>query len=228
MRASWGWSSQPPPSYPPEAENVPVYDASPGAAYYTLTAPNNLNITHWGHELNSWSLLTSLQIIKDNGDVIATYGFSDTLISGVTSLAPDTTQSSSGSSYSVTHSTSTTVAEDGPTYTLAPEDIGANMSVQVSFVDDGGTTEVLTSPDFQAVSQVLGVVTLSGTEAQFSTLTATLVDDNGFNPANVTWSWHKQDGEALAGATSPTYPSHNHMLVSCSMHGHSTLMIWGR
>jgi VCBS repeat-containing protein len=106
-------------------------------------------------------------------------------------------------------------AADAATYTLSDEDVGAVISVQVSFVDDNGTSETLVSADTVAVANVndapSGNVTIIGMETEDQTLFAdssTITDiDNGSASSGVvidTYQWLR-DGVAITGATTASY-----------------------
>ncbi len=99
----------------------------------------------------------------------------------------------------------------GETYVLTQADVGAAITVTVSWTDGGNTAESLTSAATAAVANVndapTGAVTIGGTATQGQTLTAVtsgIADPDG--PATLTFSyqWHR-DGEDITGATGATY-----------------------
>ncbi len=97
----------------------------------------------------------------------------------------------------------------GSTYVLAQADVGAAITVTVSWTDDGGTAESLTSSATAMVANVnddpTGAVTIAGTATQGETLTAvtdTIADPDGLG--TFTYQW-KRDGADIAGATGSTY-----------------------
>ncbi len=96
------------------------------------------------------------------------------------------------------------------TYTLGDNDVGSQISVQVSYTDGNGTDEgPLTSTQTAAVTNVndtpSGVPTISGTATEDQTLTA---DTSGISDADGLGSFSYQwlrDGVAICGATASTY-----------------------
>ncbi|MYH93963.1 MAG: hypothetical protein F4126_09605, partial [Acidimicrobiaceae bacterium] len=101
------------------------------------------------------------------------------------------------------------------TYTLVQADVGQNISVTVSFTDNGGNTESLTSTATGSVANVndaaTGAPTITGAATQGQTLTANagnMADPDGLPsttfPSGYTFQW-KRGGTAITGATSRTY-----------------------
>ncbi|WP_315900559.1 calcium-binding protein [Maritimibacter alkaliphilus] len=97
----------------------------------------------------------------------------------------------------------------GAGYTLGADDIGARISVRVSYTDGHGTAERLTSAATAAVVNTNdapeGEVVIRGEVAQGSTLTAdtsTLSDGDGVGTLSYQWL---RDGTAISGATGGTY-----------------------
>jgi hypothetical protein len=95
------------------------------------------------------------------------------------------------------------------TYTLGDADVGAQMSVQVSYIDGHGTAEALTSSPSAAVANVndapTGAPVISGTATEDQVLTAdtsTISDADGLGPFSYQWL---RAGTAIAGATASTY-----------------------
>ena len=102
-------------------------------------------------------------------------------------------------------------ATSGGTYTLTRADIGSSISVRVTFTDDDGFTEMLTSPATAAVlsnnSAVGGAVTITGTLAVGETLTADtsgITDANGLTMVMFAHQWIRGTSD-ISGATSRTY-----------------------
>ncbi len=97
------------------------------------------------------------------------------------------------------------------TYILTQADVGAAISVAVSWTDAGSIVETLTSDATANVANLndspTGSVTISGTVTQGQTLTAvtsTIVDPDG--PASLTFSYQwKRDSTDISSATSRTY-----------------------
>ena len=100
----------------------------------------------------------------------------------------------------------------GSTYTLAVADEGKAVSMKVSFTDDAGNAETLTSAatatvEAKANSPATGAPTISGTAQVGETLTAEtsgIADEDGVDNAAFTYQW-LADGADIAGATGSTY-----------------------
>ena len=101
---------------------------------------------------------------------------------------------------------------NGETYTLAPDDEGKTIKVKVSFNDEAGNPETLTSAATTAVaarpnSPATGLPTISGTAQVDETLTADtsgIADSDGLAAAVFTYQWLADDAE-IQGATGSTY-----------------------
>ena len=102
----------------------------------------------------------------------------------------------------------------GSTYTLADTDEGKAIKVGVTFTDDAGNEETLTSAATEAVaaaptsnSPATGVPTISGAAQVGETLTAnpsSIADADGLSKAQYEYQWLADDSE-IAGATNATY-----------------------
>ena len=101
------------------------------------------------------------------------------------------------------------------TYTLAGDDAGKAVKVRVSFTDDGGNDEELTSAATGAVAPApppantpaTGAPTITGTAQVGETLTAGatgIADDDGLSNATFAYQWLADDAE-INGATASTY-----------------------
>ena len=98
------------------------------------------------------------------------------------------------------------------TYTLVADDIGKTIKVRVSFTDDGGNEETLTSAPTSAVEAKLnipatGLPTIRGRAQVGETLTADttgIADHNGLENATFGYQW-LADGTAIDGATGRDY-----------------------
>jgi hypothetical protein len=95
------------------------------------------------------------------------------------------------------------------TYQLAQADVDTNITLKVTYLDGGGTTETLTSAAKGPVTNVndlpTGKVTVQGDAAVGKTLTAntsTLSDEDGLGTLSYQWL---RDNSAITGATSSTY-----------------------
>ena len=87
------------------------------------------------------------------------------------------------------------------TYTLVDTDEGKAIKVRVSFTDDAGNEETLTSEATAAVAAqnipATGTPTISGTAQVHETLTAddsSIADTDGMNAATVVYQWMASDG----------------------------------
>ena len=98
------------------------------------------------------------------------------------------------------------------TYTLAEADEGKAVSVKVSFTDDAGNDETLTSAATAAAeakpnTPATGQPTISGTAQVGETLTADtsgIADDDGLSNSVFSYQW-QADGAEISSATSDTY-----------------------
>jgi len=106
------------------------------------------------------------------------------------------------------------VGIDGATavdYTLTEADVGAQISVEVTYTDGGDTLETVVSAATAAVEAAFentpptGEVTITGTATEGENLTANpdaVVDVDGLGEFNYQWL---RDGETIDGATSVSY-----------------------
>ena len=100
----------------------------------------------------------------------------------------------------------------GSSYTLTNSDEGEAVKVRVSFTDDAGNEESLTSEATDAVearpnSPATGAPTISGTPQVGETLTADsagIADEDGLDNAAFTYQWVADDTD-IAGATGSSY-----------------------
>ena len=100
----------------------------------------------------------------------------------------------------------------GSTYTLADGDEGRAIRIQVSFTDDGGNEETLTSAATVAVearpnSPATGAPTVTGTAQVGQTLTADtsgISDADGLTNVAFGYQWLADDAD-IGGATESTY-----------------------
>ena len=96
-------------------------------------------------------------------------------------------------------------------YTLAAADAGKTIKVRVTFTDDGGNEESLTSAATDAVaaadSPATGAPTISGTAQVGETLragTSGIADSNGLTSATFAYQWVADDAD-ISGATGSSY-----------------------
>ena len=100
----------------------------------------------------------------------------------------------------------------GKTYALTAADEGKTVKVQVSFTDDAGNEETLTSTATDAVaglpnSPATGAPIISGTAKVGETLTAEttgIADTDGLDNASFAYQWLADDAD-ISGATGKTY-----------------------
>ena len=99
--------------------------------------------------------------------------------------------------------------ETNTTLALSEVDVGKKISVTVTYTDQQGTSETVTSISTNAVSNKndlpTGSVTLSGEaiEGQVLSLdTSTIADADGLGDFSISWL---RDGETISGATSSNY-----------------------
>ena len=100
----------------------------------------------------------------------------------------------------------------GSSYTLVDSDEGKAVSVTVSFTDDTGNAETLTSAATTAVeaipnSPATGAPAIGGTAQVGETLTADtsgIADDDGLDNASFSYQW-QADGADISDATASTY-----------------------
>ena len=98
------------------------------------------------------------------------------------------------------------------TYTLTDDDAGKTIKVRVSFTDDAGNEETLTSAVTAAVaarpnSPATGLPSIGGTPQVDQTLTADttgIADEDGLTNVSYTYQWIANDAD-IEGATNSTY-----------------------
>ena len=98
------------------------------------------------------------------------------------------------------------------TYTLDADDVGKTIKVRVSFTDDAGGEEALTSAATGKVAAAAnnpatGAPTISGTAQVGETLTAStsdIADEDGLDNASFSYQWQADDS-AITDATGSTY-----------------------
>jgi hypothetical protein len=101
------------------------------------------------------------------------------------------------------------VGATSDTYTLTDTEIGKTITVTISYTDNKGNSEVVSSLPTIAVTRIpnvgpTGSVTITGTAQVSQVLTAlnTLADADGLGTLNYQWS---ADDHAITGATTNTY-----------------------
>ena len=94
---------------------------------------------------------------------------------------------------------------NGLVYTLTQSDVNSVMSVTVSYTDQQGTSESLTSAGTSAVANLndAASVAVSGTATEDQVLTATVTDEDGAS-GTITYQWYRTS-TMISGANSQTY-----------------------
>ena len=136
----------------------------------------------------------------------------ETLTADVSGIADEDGLTNATFSYQWAADGSDIAGATGSTYTLADADEGKAISVQVSFTDDRGNAESLTSAAMAEVqpkpnSPATGAPTISGTAQVGQTLTADvsgIADEDGLTNVSYTYQW-AADGSDIADATDSTY-----------------------
>lgn len=95
---------------------------------------------------------------------------------------------------------------DGATqnsYAISADDFNHKISAVVTYVDDKGFDNSITSAQTRTISAVdlPGTLSINGTAKQDQTLNAELMDGNGFDVNNATFSWFA-DNQVISGETS--------------------------
>jgi len=91
-------------------------------------------------------------------------------------------------------------------YVLVQDDVGAAISVAVSYTDAIMGTENIVSSMTALIENVndVGVATISGTPTQGQKLTANIIDDDGTTPGTFSYQWNR-GGSPITGATLSEY-----------------------
>ena len=189
----------------------------PAGTYYLEVSYTNLN----GHEKGVSSSLFSVVAALPNSPATGT-----PTISGTAQVGETLTANTSGVidadglsniqyEYQWLASRDTEISgATGSTYTVAAADEGKTIKVRVSFTDDAGNDETLTSGATEAVSAAptpntpaTGAPSVSGTAQVGETLTANtsgIADADGLINVQYEYQWLADDSD-IAGATNATY-----------------------
>ncbi|TLU61844.1 hypothetical protein FE810_13580 [Thalassotalea litorea] len=93
-------------------------------------------------------------------------------------------------------------------YLLTSDEAGSKITVSVAYTDNDGYDESFKSTASSTVevpaTNVPGTITITGTLESGQVITANLMDDNGVDPSNVTYSW-MADGTESIGSDSSTF-----------------------
>ena len=212
------------------ANDVEISDATDSS--YTVTATDEGNPIHvrvtFTDDAGNEESLTSNPVVAATFNSIATGA---PTISGTTQVGQILTASTSDISDSDgldnANFTYQWISNDGTedshiqnatgsTYTVGADDEGRTIKVRVSFADDRGNHETLTSTATAAVtarpnSAATGAPTISGTAQVGQMLTVStsdISDSDGLDNANFTYQWLSNDGTSdsnISGASSSTY-----------------------
>ena len=136
----------------------------------------------------------------------------ETLAEDTTGIADDDGLDSAAFSYQWLAADAEINGATASTYTLVAADAGKAIRVQVSFTDDAGNDEELTSAATGAVaarpnSLATGAPTILGTAQVGETLTADtsgIADEDGLTNASFAYQW-QADGADISGATDSSY-----------------------
>ena len=137
----------------------------------------------------------------------------DTVTADVTGIADADGLTGVAYAYQWLSGDSELTGETNASYTLARTDFGQAVAVRVTFTDDAGNPEVLTSEGIYPVmtarenTPAAGMPTISGTPQVGQTLTADtsgVTDDDGLDDVNYAYAWLAGDDE-ISGATGSAY-----------------------
>ena len=140
----------------------------------------------------------------------------ETLTANTSGIADEDGKANASFDYQWLADDSDIAGATGSTYTPVDGDAGKAIKVRVSYTDDAGTTETLTSEATAAVAArpntpATGTPTIGGTAQVGETLTADtsgIADADGLTGVAFTYQWIRNDGTAdtdIFGATGETY-----------------------
>ena len=185
-----------------------------------------------GHEATLHSATTGVVVVRPNSpatgapNITGTAQVGETLTADASGIA-DTdglTNVSYGYQWIANDGTSDTdiTGATDSSYTLVAADEGKTIKVEISFTDDAGSEETLTSTATEAVSfavqqqitnsSATGTPTISGTVRVGETLTADtagIADTDGLTNVSYSYQWIRNDGTSdteIQDATGETYP----------------------
>ena len=136
----------------------------------------------------------------------------ETLTADISGIADDDGLDNVSFSYQWLADGTDIASATGSTYALVDTDEGMVITVTVSFTDDAGNAESLTSAATEAVAPkpntpATGLPVITGTAQVGETLTADtsgIADDDGLADAVFTYQW-RADGADISGAAGDTY-----------------------
>ena len=171
-----------------------------------------------GNEETLTSAATAAVAAKPNSQatgaptITGTVQVGETLTADVSSIVDEDGLADATFSYQWLADDTDTPGANGSSYTLAEADEGKAVKVRVSFTDDAGNQETLTSAATEAVaakpnSQATGAPTITGTAQVGETLDAdvsSIADEDGLEKATFAYQWLAGDAD-VAGATGSSY-----------------------
>lgn len=179
----------------------------PDASYITATATGNLGTSEFA--TNLFLATGNPANASPTGEVTV----SGSLVQGALLTAANTLVDANGRSgplqYQWLRNGTAIGGATGSTYTLTQADVGSSVSVTVSYTDDDGFAETVTSAPAGPIANLndapVGTVTISGVATQGETLAAAaaVTDADGL-PATLQYQWYR-NGAAISGATAASY-----------------------
>ena len=213
-----------------EARGIRVYVDDTGSAATTYTDADTVDGEHHsyqvrairGNELSAHSNYLDLRgkevtVVPNSSAtgapaITGTARVGETLTADVSGIADEDGLTNAAYRYQWLADGADILGTTGSTYTLVGSDQGKAISVRVSFADDGGNDETLTSAATNAVdakpnTPATGLPVISGTAQVGETLTADtsgIADEDGLGNAALAYQWQADDAE-ISGATDETY-----------------------
>ena len=201
---------------------------TPAASHKGLAISVRVSFTDdAGHNETLTSATTALVLAAANSpatgapSISGTARVGETLTADTSAIADDDGLTNVSYSYQWLAAGTDLSGATGSTYTLTASEQGKTIQVRVSFTDDAGNNESLTSTATDEVdpaiqpqksnSPATGVPTISGTARVGETLTANtsaIADDDGLTSVSFSYQWIRNDGVSdtdIAGASGSTY-----------------------
>ena len=185
---------------------------------YRVKAISMAGLSEWSNSVNVTPLepQESTENIPATGQptISGTAQVRETLTADTTSIADEDGLEDVAFSYQWLSDDAEIGGATGSTYTPVADDEGKTITVQVSFTDDGGNDETLTSTATDVVAEAArpnspatGAPAITGTAQVGETLTADtsdISDPDGVENAVFAYQWLSDDAE-IGGATGSTY-----------------------
>ena len=196
-------------------------DVTPDVRHtYRVKAINAVGISKWSNYVR----VTPTQPAEPSQNspatgtptIIGTAQVGETLTADTSAIVDDDGLANATFTYQWLADDTAITGQTGITYTLVEAKEGQTIKVQVSFTDDAGNAETLTSAATATVAArpntpATGAPAIDGTVQVGETLTvATLgiADDDGLNNVTYTYQWTRNDGSSdtvIQNATDSTY-----------------------